>query len=239
MILPDYRHKLNNAETLRGINPHKLKHSMKVDLRGQYKTIFHYSVIVSLIITICLFRFFPVLEYAESPIQLVQEIIDIEQIEITRQEDRPPPPQRPPIVIEVPSDITVDAPDFSWSELLVLEDAPRPRPQIDVDDDSDRYFVAVEQMPELIGGIASIQKHIQYPVLARRAGIEGTVFVLAYVDEEGIVQKVELARGVGAGLDEAAMEAVLKARFKPGKQRGIPRKVIVTVPVKFTLSVTT
>jgi hypothetical protein len=103
MILPDYRHKLNNAETLRGISPHTMKNN-KVDLRKQYATVMHYSLIVSLIITICLLRFYPVVEYIRSPVYLVQETIDIEQIEITRQQDRPPPPQRPPIVIEVPSE---------------------------------------------------------------------------------------------------------------------------------------
>jgi len=95
--------------------------------------------------------------------------------------------------------------------------------------------MAVEQMPELFGGGASILQYLEYPELARRAGVEGTVYVLAYVDEEGIVQKVEIARGIGAGLDEAAMEAVSKVRFIPGTQRGVPRKVVVTVPVRFKL----
>lgn len=236
MILPDYRHKLNNAETLRGINPHKMKHSTKVDLRWQYKTVIHYSVIVSLIITISLFRFFPVLEYAESPIQLVQEIIEIDQVDITRQENRPPPPQRPPIVIEVPSDIVTDVLEFTWTDIEIFDNAPPPvRLPVEDEEDTESYFVAVEQMPELIGGVASILEYLKYPELARRAGVEGTVYVLAYVDEEGIVQKVEIARGIGAGLDEAAMEAVSQVRFIPGMQRGVPRKVVVTVPVRFKL----
>jgi len=36
---------------------------------------------------------------------------------------------------------------------------------------------------------------------------------MAYVDEESIVQKVEIAKGIGAGLDEDAMEAFMNARF--------------------------
>ena len=51
----------------------------------------------------------------------------------------------------------------------------------------------------------------------------------------GIVTKVELIRGIGAGCDEAAMDAVHKTKFKPGKQRGKPVKVQVTVPVLFKL----
>jgi periplasmic protein TonB len=236
MILPDYRHKLNNAETLRGISPHTMKNN-KADLRKQYAMVMHYSLIVSLILTICLLRFYPVVEYTRSSVYMVQEIIDIEQIEITRQQDRPPPPQRPPIVIEVPSDIVMDDLDFSWSELNIYDDAPPPRPEASIvdDDDDEHYFVAVEEMPEIIGGIASLAKNLQYPEVARRAGVQGMVYVRAYVDEEGIVQKMDIARGIGAGLDDAAMDAVSKVRFTPGKQRGVPKKVIVVVQVQFIL----
>ncbi len=90
-------------------------------------------------------------------------------------------------------------------------------------------------MPEPIGGIGAIQKKIIYPEIAKRAGVQGRVYVKAYVDETGKVTKVELIRGIGAGCDEAAMEAVNSTMFKPGKQRGKPVKVQVTVPVLFKL----
>ena len=40
---------------------------------------------------------------------------------------------------------------------------------------------------------------------------------------------------MGAGCDEAAVAAVMKAIFKPGKQRGKPVKVRVSIPVRFKL----
>jgi periplasmic protein TonB len=138
-------------------------------------------------------------------------------------------------VIETPSDALFDDLDFTWGDMDIFDDAPPPRPPPTMEDDSEHYFVAVEQMPEIIGGIASVLRNLTYPEISIRAGIEGTVYVLAYVDEEGVVQKVDIARGVGVGLDEAAMEAVSKVRFIPGRQRGVPRKVLVTVPVKFSL----
>lgn len=235
MILPDYRHKLNDAETLRGITPHKMKHNIWVDIRKQYPSVMHYAVLVSLLIVILVFRFFPIFQPHLMSALVAQEIIDIEQIDITRQDDRPPPPQRPPIVIETPSDALFDDLDFDWGDMDIFDDAPPPRPPSAMEDDSEHYFVAVEQMPEIIGGIASVLRNLTYPEISIRAGIEGTVYVLAYVDEQGVVQKVDIARGVSVGLDEAAMEAVSKVRFIPGSQRGIPRKVLVTVPVKFSL----
>jgi len=97
------------------------------------------------------------------------------------------------------------------------------------------YFVAVEEMPEPIGGIAAIQQLITYPEIAKRAGVEGKVYVLAFVDERGTVTNAKIIKGIGAGCDEAAIDAVLQTRFKPGKQRGTPVKVQVSIPIVFKL----
>lgn len=95
------------------------------------------------------------------------------------------------------------------------------------------YFVAVEEMPEPIGGLAAIQSRIVYPEIARRAGVEGKVFVLAYVDEKGKVTSAEIVKGIGSGCDESAMDAVMATKFKPGIQRGKPVKVKITIPIVF------
>ncbi|KAA0242620.1 MAG: TonB family protein [Chlorobiota bacterium] len=68
------------------------------------------------------------------------------------------------------------------------------------------YFVAVEEMPEL-----------------------------AFVNENGDVTKAQILKGIGAGCDEAARDAVLQTKFKPGKQRGVPVKVQVSIPIVFKL----
>jgi len=97
------------------------------------------------------------------------------------------------------------------------------------------YYVAVEVMPELIGGLHSIQSNIRYPEIAKRAGIEGKVYVLAYIDESGNVTNARIIKGIGAGCDEAALDAVSAVKFTPGKQRGKPVKVQVTIPIVFKL----
>lgn len=97
------------------------------------------------------------------------------------------------------------------------------------------YFVAVEEMPVPIGGISGIQKRIVYPEIAKRAGIEGKVLVLAFVDESGNVTKTEVIKGIGLGCDEAAIDAIVQTKFTPGKQRGKTVKVRVTIPVTFKL----
>lgn len=98
------------------------------------------------------------------------------------------------------------------------------------------YFVAVEQLPEPTDGIFGIQSRVVYPEIARRAGIEGTVYVEAYIDETGTVRKTKIVKGIGAGCDEAAQEAVAKTKFAPGLQQGKPVRTRLAIPIRFKLT---
>ncbi len=91
-------------------------------------------------------------------------------------------------------------------------------------------------MPELIGGLASIQRSVIYPEIAKKAGIEGRVFVQFIIDEKGNVVNPVVLRGIGGGCDEAALEAVRKAKFRPGKQRGRAVRVQYSIPIVFRLT---
>jgi TonB family protein len=97
------------------------------------------------------------------------------------------------------------------------------------------FYVAVEEMPEPIGGIKSIQEKIVYPEIAKRAGIEGKVYMLAFIDENGDVVSTKILKGIGAGCDEAALYAVKQTKFKPGRQKGTPVKTQVSIPIVFKL----
>ncbi len=103
-------------------------------------------------------------------------------------------------------------------------------------DPSGEVFMIVEEMPQLIGGVASIQALIKYPDIARKAGVEGRVFVQFVVDTNGQVTDPVIVRGIGAGCDEEALRAVSQARFVPGRQRGQAVKVKMSLPVTFRLT---
>ena len=96
-------------------------------------------------------------------------------------------------------------------------------------------FVVVEQMPELIGGLSSVQEQLRYPELARKAGVEGRVVVQFIVDEGGRVQQPRIVRGLGAGLDAEALRVVRQVRFTPGHQRGEAVRVKMSLPITFRL----
>lgn len=99
---------------------------------------------------------------------------------------------------------------------------------------SDEVFVEVEQRPEC-GGVQALADHIQYPDVAREAGIEGRVFVQFVLDENGDVLDPKVTKGVQEALNQEAIRAVKKLECEPGKQRGEPVKVRMALPVTFAL----
>lgn len=206
---------------------------------AKYKKVFEISLIVALALLIVAFKFFPDLKGGEVVSEGTQELFQVEQIDQTKQENRPPPPPKPPIPIEAPSSDVLEDIEIGDTEIDINEqvDAPPPPPKEDkkIVEEEPVYFVAVEEMPEPIGGISEIQKKIVYPEIAKRAGVEGKVYVLAFVDESGNVTDAKIIKGIGAGCDEAALDAVKKTKFKPGKQRGKAVRVQVSIPVVFKL----
>jgi TonB family protein len=55
------------------------------------------------------------------------------------------------------------------------------------------------------------------------------------VDAHGNPQNVHVIRTLGMGLDEKALEAVRRYRFKPGTKDGKPVSVLISVAVDFRL----
>lgn len=98
------------------------------------------------------------------------------------------------------------------------------------------YFVAADEMPSPIGGIKAIQEKIKYPETAKKEGIEGRVYIKAFINENGDVVNAEIIKGTEESLDKAAIEAVSATKFEPGRQKGKAVKVQVTVPILFKLS---
>ena len=207
----------------------------EVDLRRTYQRVFEICIIVSLIFMIAAFKFFPFTDKGAKIVQSSQELFNVEDIQQTKQENRPPPPPKPPIPIEAPSDDVLEDIDIASTDLdvnAVVEAPPPPKVRKIAEP---QYFVAVEEMPTPIGGLIGIQKRIKYSQIAIRAGIEGKVYVLAFVNKKGIVTKAIIIKGLGAGLDRNALKAVKATRFNPGKQRGKPVNVQVSIPIVFSL----
>ncbi len=75
----------------------------------------------------------------------------------------------------------------------------------------------------------------EYSEEARKAKFQGTVVLYCEVTERGVCQNVRILRALGLGLDEKAIEAVKKWKFRPGVKDGKPVTVAATIEVNFRL----
>ena len=156
----------------------------------------------------------------------LQEIL-IENIPQTQQIERPPP-ARPSVPVEsededIADDLTIEETDLDNFEAW---DAPPPPPE------GPRVkFIPYDDPPQPLSRIRPV-----YPEIAQEAGIEGTVVVQVFVDKKGRVKDTVILKGIpNTGLDEAAISAIRKTRFRPAKQRERPVGVWISIPVNFRL----
>jgi protein TonB len=187
------------------------------------------AVLVALALTALFVRLWP--GYQAKPYQLRQEeafeIVEIEPIPTIKE---PPIPlekiEMPPIVEAAPED-DPDAVDTIPDPISINTIFNPGIPKVH----DDTGFVASSAQPQL-------QSHVKadYPEIARRAGLEGTVMVNVRVDRHGRVDRAEIIQSVHPILDRAAKTAALRCRFTPGTQRSIPVPVWVTIPYRFRLN---
>jgi TonB family protein len=75
----------------------------------------------------------------------------------------------------------------------------------------------------------------EYSEKARAAGYEGTCVLWLIVGPDGKPRDIRVARTLGLGLDEKAIEAVRTWRFEPARKDGQPVAVQINVEVAFRL----
>jgi len=74
-----------------------------------------------------------------------------------------------------------------------------------------------------------------YTEEARRRSLSGDVVLEIVVKSDGRVGAIRILQGLGAGLDQRAVEAVRLWRFSPARRLGTPVDVLVEVAVEFRL----
>ncbi|MDZ7680380.1 MAG: energy transducer TonB [Fodinibius sp.] len=170
-----------------------------------------------------------------------QEVISVEDVVKTNHPNRPPAPPVPKVPVEVPNSTVIEdevldiSAELNFDQPLEIPAEPR-NIQIEKEDASEEdFFVAVEHMPELIGTMADLQRHIVYPEKALQARISGMVVVQFVVNKEGEVENPKIIRGIGGGCDLEALRVAKMATFKPGLQRGVPVRVQYSLPFRFIM----
>lgn len=108
--------------------------------------------------------------------------------------------------------------------------------------DEDAIFTVVEQQAEFPGGFEALgkflSKNMKYPAVARRMGIEGSVFVSFVIDKEGKISDLQVIKGISVECDKEALRVIqLMPPWKPGKQNGKAVRCRFVLPIKFKLAV--
>jgi|GEM_PF-237453 TonB family protein len=162
-------------------------------------------------------------------------IIQIEDIPETTQRRRPPPAPRPSVPLavddeDVPEDITIEITDLDLNAVLIdLPAHSENRILTPPEEEEALAFWKVEEKPELVEQVA-----LTYPPLARKADLEGTVYISLLVRKDGRVGQATILKGPDI-FHKSALAAVSQFVFTPGKQNKHPVQVWMTVPIQFTL----
>ncbi|MBT8401621.1 MAG: hypothetical protein KJO98_14180, partial [Rhodothermia bacterium] len=120
------------------------------------------AYVLALLVLIGAFNI-PIREADQNEIKLAQqELVELEDIVQTQQIVKPPPPPRPPVPVEVPDDEVIDDEGLDLDaslDIAVALEVPPPPPEAEEEDefDENEIFVAVEQLPEIVGGVAHLQ----------------------------------------------------------------------------------
>ncbi|MBR8703663.1 energy transducer TonB [Porphyromonas levii] len=177
---------------------------------------------------------------------------EIEDIQITPEEEQAPPPepeiQQEVVVEELTiveddvkvADVQIASVDDAANKLQQTFTPPAPAQRSREEVADDHIFEYLEEMPEFPGGQAAmmkwLSKNIQYPPIAAENNIQGRVMVSFVVEPDGSISNVQIARGVDSNLDKEAIRVVKQMpKWKPGMQTGKPVRARFTLPVQFRL----
>lgn len=107
------------------------------------------------------------------------------------------------------------------NDIMIEEDGPPPD------------FVPVEKQPQPLPGN---NPSPVYPEIARRAGVEGTVWVKIWVDKEGNPKKAQVLKSDAELFNQPAIDAAMRWKFTPAIMNNGPVAVWVSIPFKFRLN---
>lgn len=226
----------------------EIKKYPKADLTQYRSLIFSISMVLSLSLVITAFEWKSyekgVAEIQDRSVNSFELLAEVPPTEIL---PPPPPSAVQTAIVEVPDEeeiieevkLTID---IEMNQDTRIEDITI-RPSLPVIDkeDSETIFTVVETPAEPIGGMQAFYKYLNdrmtYPAQARRMKVEGKVFVEFVVNKDGTLVDFAIVKGIGAGCDEAAIKVLQDApKWNPGKQRGVPVRQRMVLPIFFILA---
>lgn len=190
------------------------------------------AMILSLVVVNALILFWPQIENSTEGVVFDvrgQEVINIEEIQQTRQEKRKPAPPIPAPPIIMPDDLVLDDMEIEIEDAsLIIDDPGTDTEIIEGTNQGANVAARADKGPSPVR-IATPQ----YPREAKRRNIRAEVVIEVLVDERGRVKEARIIKRflldknnaerepvslVGYGIEEAALAAARKHIFSPARQ---------------------
>ena len=176
---------------------------------------------------------------------LSAEFEEILEIPVTEQPPPPPPKAQAVNILEVPDVEEIEDEleivlDVEVTEETTYEDVVYDAEVTIEEETADEVFIFVEESPHPVGGYETFYKDVAsrltYPPMARRMRTEGKVYISFIINKDGSLTDLEVLKGIGTGCDQEALRVLSESpKWSPGKQRGKPVKVKMTLPILFVL----
>ena len=191
--------------------------------KSRYSKFFIGGVVLSVLFHFVLIIYTP--EFSIAKVRVTEDVFEV--VDIPPEIVIPPPPAQ----VSKPA-VPVEAEEEPEEEITIADTTPEANipiaPPVEEGPTFTPYDTPPQPIPETI--------KVEYPELLKKAGISGRVILWLYLDDTGKVEKVQVNISSGNEmLDKLAVDAMKKARFKPGLQRDVPVPVWIQFPVSFKL----
>lgn len=183
---------------------------------------------------------FPELYKAQAGPEKKQKVYVVQQVKF-----KPPPPKQEQQIPQQKAK-KVPIPDPTPDEPEPIREIEEEQPEIDLPDTDIIFDIPAgppptePEGPIMVGGDVLPPEKVsapepQYTEIARKARIQGVVIVQAIIDKSGTVTNVKVLKGLPMGLDQSAVDAIKRWKFKPATLNGKPVAVYYNLTVNFRL----
>jgi protein TonB len=140
----------------------------------------------------------------------------------------------------VPDEVIVEPEEFKIDTESTEDDLFK---EIDYQEETeeiiDDTLIIVQRKPTYPGGLKALYAtfmEMKYPTKAINSKLEGRVYLSFVINKKGDVSDISILRSLSAECDAEAVKALKKVgKWNPGKQRGVPVNVRMTLPISFKL----
>lgn len=225
----------------------EIKKSPKADLQNKKVLFTEIGLVIALAVMALAFWY----HKSDNKIKvnkIVAEVIEMEEVDVTRQDNTPPPPPQQTQIQVITDVLNIVSNDKKIDSNITFIDESDDFDDLDIvieekeeEIEEEEIFVNAEVMPKFQGGglekfRAWVQNTVRYPQIAQENGIQGNVIIKFVVEPTGKLSNFQVLQTPDKSLSDAAIAVLQKSpKWEPGRQRNKPVRCTYTLPVIFCI----